>query len=125
MKIEILHIDDCPNSDEVQVRVRRAVEAAGVTDAEIVATLLRTSEDAAATLFAGSPTVLVNGVDAFPGADRTSDLACRIYPAGDGFDGLPTTEQLVAVLREKSRAAESLTYEASAPQPDAAASARR
>lgn len=106
MKIEILHIDDCPNSDEVQVRMRRAVEVAGVTDAEIVATLLRSSEDAAGTLFAGSPTVLINGADAFPGADRTSDLACRIYPAGDGFDGLPTCEQIIAVLREQSRSAE-------------------
>lgn len=104
MKIEVLHIDDCPNSDEVLVRVGRAVEAAGVADAEIVATLLRTSADAADTLFAGSPTVLVDGVDAFPGADRTSDLACRIYPAGAGFDGLPTTEQLSAVFRERSAA---------------------
>ena len=117
MKIEILHIDDCPNSDEVGVRVRDAVTAVGLSDVDIVSTLLLTSEDAAGSIFAGSPTVVVNGIDAFPSGGRTSDLACRIYPTVDGFAGLPTTEQLIEVLRERTSAPSKVT---DAREPDSA-----
>lgn len=94
MKIEILHIGECPNQEEAGRRVQIALEAAGLLDATIEYRLLSSPEEAARVPFAGSPTILINGIDAFPGGDRTTDLACRVYHTDQGLAGLPSTEQL-------------------------------
>lgn len=102
MKIEILHIDDCPNWEEAGERVRAALNSAGLLDATIGYRLLRTTKEASEVPFAGSPTILLDGIDAFPSNGRTSDLACRIYRVETGFAGLPTLEQLTEIIRERS-----------------------
>ena len=102
MKVEILHIDECPNWEEAGRRARIALDEVGMQDVDIRYRLLSTSEEAAAVWFAGSPTILIDGVDAFPTDGRTSDLACRIYHTDHGAAGLPETEQLVDILREHS-----------------------
>jgi hypothetical protein len=102
MKIEILHIDECPHWAEAGARVREALDAIGRADVPIEYRLLRTSDDAAAVQFAGSPTILVDGADAFPSGARTTDLACRIYSTPAGLAGVPTTEQLVETFRRLS-----------------------
>ena len=94
MKIEILHIDECANWEEAGRRAQTALAAAGGLEATIEYRLLSTPEDAAQVPFAGSPTILINGTDAFPGGGRTTDLACRVYYTDQGLAGLPTTEQL-------------------------------
>lgn len=94
MKVEILHIDDCPNWEEAARRTRLALAEAGIQGAELDIRLLASPEDAAQVPFSGSPTILIDGVDAFPGGGRTSDLACRVYFTENGLAGLPTTEQL-------------------------------
>ena len=63
--------------------------------------MLRTSEEAGAVPFAGSPTILVNGEDGFPTEGPTIELACRIYPTGSGFAGLPTVEQLLEIFSKQ------------------------
>jgi hypothetical protein len=68
VNIEILHIEECDNWHEAEVP------------------------------FAGSPTILLDGTDAFPSDGRTTELACRIYPTATGFAGMPTVEQLIEVL---------------------------
>lgn len=100
MKIEILHIADCPNSKEAGERAQLALAQAGVSDATIEYRLLSSPEDAATVPFAGSPTILINGVDAFPSEGRTSDLACRVYFTYPGLAGLPTTDQLQVAFME-------------------------
>ena len=100
MKIEILHIGECPNWEEAGRRARIALEEAGALDATIEYRLLSTPEEASRVPFAGSPTVLINGIDAFPGGERTTDLACRVYPTDQGLAGLPTTEQLRVAFTE-------------------------
>jgi hypothetical protein len=106
MKIEILHIADCPNWQEAGGRTQSALAQAGVQGAAIEYRLLSSPEDAAKVPFAGSPTILIDGVDAFPSDGRTSDLACRVYFTHPGLAGLPTTEQLrVALTEATARAA--------------------
>ena len=51
--------------------------------------------------FAGSPTILIDGADAFPTDGRTTDLACRVYYTDGRISRLPTVEQLVQALQER------------------------
>ncbi|TFB48710.1 thioredoxin family protein [Cryobacterium tagatosivorans] len=101
MKIEILRIGECANWEEASRRARIALAAVGALDSTVEYRLLSSPEDAARVPFAGSPTILVNGIDAFPGGDRTTDLACRVY-TDQGLAGLPTTEQLRVALTQST-----------------------
>ena len=80
--IDILHIGECQNWKEAGRRAHIALEAASALDATIEHRLQSTPEEAARVPFAGSHTALINGIDAFPGGDRTTDLACRVYYTG-------------------------------------------
>ncbi|WP_045279079.1 hypothetical protein [Microbacterium oxydans] len=95
MKIELLHIAECPSWVETGRRVSEALRETGHdVDSTLTFRLVRTEEDAAEVAFAGSPTITLNGNDLFPGSDRTVDLACRIYRTPAGLAGMPTTEQI-------------------------------
>ncbi len=98
--IELLHIADCPNSGETLLRLQRAVDNTLPTNTSIKSTLIDSAETAARLPFAGSPTILVNGVDLFPTDGRTSDLACRIYLTPNGMAGAPTQQQIEAALSD-------------------------
>ncbi|GAA4470845.1 hypothetical protein GCM10023094_00410 [Rhodococcus olei] len=77
MKVEILYVDECPNRREAGEHVLAALTSAGRVGADVDDRLPSTREEAAAVPFAGSPTILVDGVDAFP-AERVTELACRV-----------------------------------------------
>ncbi|TFD21818.1 thioredoxin family protein [Cryobacterium sp. TMS1-13-1] len=96
--IELLHIADCPNSEETLHRLQRAVANTMFSNTSVTSTLIDSAETAARLPFAGSPTILVNGVDLFPTDGRTSDLACRIYLTPNGMAGSPTQQQIEAAL---------------------------
>lgn len=98
MKLEVLHIEDCPNWEEAGRRLQVALALTGRGDLPIGYRLLRTPAEAAPTAFAGSPTITVDGLDLFPSDGRTSDLACRVYLTPTGLAGLPTVDQLVKAL---------------------------
>lgn len=100
MRVEILHIDECPNWVEAGTRVEAALVELGHGDNEVRYRLLTSSADAAEVPFAGSPTILLDGVDAFPTDGRTSDLACRVYRTDSGFAGVPTVAQLVEAMQQ-------------------------
>ncbi len=100
MKVQLLHIDECPNWEETGVRLRTALDSVGRTDDTIDYVLLQTPEEAAKYPFAGSPTVLIDGEDPFPSGGPISVLACRVYQTDNGLAGGPTTAQLIQVLRE-------------------------
>jgi hypothetical protein len=101
MNIEILHIEECPNWEEAGQRVRAALDATGRSAVRVDYRLLQTSEEATKVPFAGSPTILVDGVDAFPTNGQTTDLACRIYRTATGLAGTPTVDQLVEVFANR------------------------
>ena len=82
MRLQLLYIDECPNWQVADARLREALAAVGnTTDVERV--LVATTEEAEAWGFHGSPSVLVDGEDPFtePGAPvgpargRASDRA--------------------------------------------------
>ncbi len=98
MEITVLHIGECPNWREAGARLRNVLDEAGLRDVAVGYRLLTTSDEAARVPFAGSPTILVNGVDAFPTDGRTTDLACRVYLTETGFAGLPSVAQLQRMI---------------------------
>jgi hypothetical protein len=100
MRVEVLHIEDCPNWEEAGRRARTVLDTLGRRDTAVEYRLLETREDAAAVWFAGSPTILIDGADAFPSDGRTAELACRLYHTGAGISRLPTHEQLTRVFQE-------------------------
>ena len=103
MNIEVLHIDDCPSWVESGGRLGEALRAMGMDDAGISYRLVRNTDDAERLSFAGSPTLLLDGTDLFPGAERTRELACRVYVTPAGMAGVPTTAQLIDAIAHHGR----------------------
>ena len=101
MKVQVLHIDDCPNWEEAGLRTRQALDAAGLADVPVEFVLIRTESEATSTGFAGSPTIVVDGEDLFPSDGRTADLACRVYLTEHGLAGAPTRTQLERALQAR------------------------
>lgn len=98
MNVTLLHIEECPNWVEAGERLERALTATGHGDESVDFVLLNTPEEASQYPFAGSPTILIDGVDLFPGAETTTSVACRVYNTGTRLAGSPTEEQLVEAL---------------------------
>ncbi len=98
MEIEILHIEDCPNWRDAVERVTDVLIELGAERTPVRATLLASPAEAATVAFAGSPTILIDGADAFPSSGRTSDLACRVYPVDGRFAGIPSLADLRTVI---------------------------
>lgn len=103
VNIEVLHIDDCPSWVEAGNRLREALDATGFGDTEISYRVLTNADEAGRVSFAGSPTILLDGKDLFPGGTRTLDLACRVYPTPIGLAGMPSTAQLIDALSSRGR----------------------
>jgi hypothetical protein len=104
MQIQILHIAECPNWREAGVRMRAALTTVGAAVSAIDYQLLTEPAQLGALPFAGSPTILVDGVDLFPSDGATSDLACRVYVSNGRIAGLPTVDELAEALRAREAA---------------------
>ncbi|MBG6218947.1 hypothetical protein IWX75_003435 [Arthrobacter sp. CAN_A6] len=94
MRIELLHIPNCPHTEETALRISSALAALERTDLKVHRKELTSSAEIQGTAFAGSPTIALDGIDLFPTRAPTTDLACRIYQTPDGIAGLPTAGQL-------------------------------
>lgn len=95
MDIELLYFEDCPNWKTTDRHLR---ELAPRVSGGVRHRLVRTPEEAEASGFRGSPTVLVDGRDPFARGDEPVGLSCRIYQTPDGPAGSPSLDQLAAVL---------------------------
>ena len=102
MKVELLHIVDCPNTDIAEANARAALDALGLGAVPVELVTIWTEAEVADAPFGGSPTILLDGVDLFPTAPVRS-LACRVYATERGYAGAPTPEQIEAALRGASR----------------------
>ncbi|GAA1347724.1 thioredoxin family protein [Arthrobacter roseus] len=96
MQITLQYFNGCPNWTIVADRL--AVIAQDRTDMIVTHLLVETPEDAEATGFRGSPSILLDGADLFPDPASSVGLSCRIYPTPDGLVGAPTLDQLRAAL---------------------------
>jgi hypothetical protein len=100
MHIQVLYFAGCPSWQVALQRLTTALKATGHPDAVIDLVDVGTADEAAAARFAGSPTLLADGQDLFPGTDPITDLACRVYPGPHGLNGSPTHEALIAALTD-------------------------
>ncbi len=85
MKIEVLHVSDCPNHFIVLGRLREILASESLQTQ--ISEVLVTDEFTAQTLrFPGSPTVRINDCDVEPQNGRTPSfgLMCRLYVDGSG-----------------------------------------
>jgi len=90
MKLEVLHVPDCPN---LQPMLERLAE---VTDLPVTTRVIENAADAARYGMAGSPTLLIAGVDPFTAAGQCEcGVSCRLYRDHDGrIVSAPSVEQL-------------------------------
>lgn len=96
LRLEVLHVPDCPNLRPLLDRLRQ------VTGLEVYTREISTTEEAVALGMAGSPTLLINGVDPFAEPDRSDlGLSCRLYRDADGrIVPAPTVEQLRTTIAD-------------------------
>ena len=98
MRIEILHIAECPNWRSLEPLIEQANDPDLLAESEITFRLLTSEEEAEAMDIAGSPTIHVNGRDLFPSNGYPGGLACRVYSTPDGLAGMPSVGQIRKAL---------------------------
>lgn len=98
MHVALLYFEDCPNWQLADQHLRTALTMVGTPGTAIEHRLVSTPEEAEATAFHGSPTVLIDGVDPFTEPDAPVGLACRVYRTEVGPAGAPTVGQLLSAL---------------------------
>lgn len=96
MKVTLLYFDDCPNWLETDQHLTQLQSE--IPDLETVRHRVETPEDAERFGFRGSPSILIDDVDAFADPDAPVGLSCRIYTTPSGPAGSPTLEQLREAL---------------------------
>ena len=95
MRAEVLVVADCPHERSAVERLRLALDEGGHPGTEIEVRVLTEETVRTEPGFAGSPTILLDGVDPF--ADRgfrSAGLSCRVYPTPAGPSGAPPLDPL-------------------------------
>jgi hypothetical protein len=96
-KVTILHVRDCPNLAAVRERLDAVLAQRG--DVEVEVRLIQTQDAAELEGMAGSPTVLIDGIDPFAEPGQSPSVSCRIYRDDAGcISGAPSLAQLRHVL---------------------------
>jgi hypothetical protein len=84
-RVELLYWDGCPSHPQALSELREALEALGYGHLAVSPKRIEDDREAETMAFVGSPTIRVDGTDAFPpGADEPYGLACRVYRLADG-----------------------------------------
>ena len=95
MRVALLVVADCPNEATTVERLRQALDESGRDATPIEVQIVTPETIHAIPLFAGSPTVVIDGVDPFADEAITdAALSCRIYRAGESTSGAPSLEAL-------------------------------
>lgn len=98
MRVTIQYFDGCPNWKLAEERVRRVLRDLSRSDVHLDYQLIDSPEAAERTHFRGSPTILIDGHDAFAREDQPFGLSCRVYETENGAQGAPTEAQLERLL---------------------------
>jgi hypothetical protein len=111
MKLQILHVPDCPNTAVLAARLDEALT--GRADVAVEQVDVADQDVAAALGMTGSPTLLADGTDPFAVPGASASMSCRLYVDETGaVSGAPSVAQLRAVLaghRPATAAREGLT----------------
>ena len=98
MKIDILHVPDCPNLPLLEQRLRQALDT--THPASITTVVVADLDTATSTGMTGSPTLLIDGTDPFAEDGSSPSLSCRLYRDADGHvSGAPSVTALRQALR--------------------------
>jgi hypothetical protein len=102
MKLELLHIADCPNTKATRRLLNEALRELGLTE-EIREIEVSDSSQAEALSFPGSPTIRVDGIDIEAGLPREKNngLSCRIYVIDGKRHATPTREMIRTAIRSR------------------------
>ena len=99
MKLELLHIADCPNTNATRRLLSETLRELGISE-EIREIEVSDSSQAEALSFPGSPTIRVDGIDVEAGLPRNSNgLSCRIYIIDGKPQAAPTREMIRRAIR--------------------------
>lgn len=98
MDIEILYVAGCANLGPARRALDAAITAAGV-EASIRQTEVGDAATAASAGMRGSPTILIDGVDAVDSDTPEGSVSCRLYRGESGLQGAPPVDQLIDALR--------------------------
>jgi hypothetical protein len=101
MQVTVVYFDGCPNWHEAARRLRGALDRCGHQGTRVSFVPVATEDEAAAAGFRGSPTILIDGADLFPGSPAPGGLSCRVYSAGAGLAGVPDLADLTAALESR------------------------
>jgi len=83
--VELLWWDGCPSTERALSDLRAALTELSLDPTAIRTRQVRTDAEAAEFGFAGSPTILIDGVDiAGRQAEDVAGLTCRVYKRRDG-----------------------------------------
>jgi hypothetical protein len=83
--VELLYWDGCPSHDEALADLCEVLRELGREDEPVHKRSIDTDEQALKEKFPGSPTIRVDGVDAFPSSEGDPiGLTCRVYRLRDG-----------------------------------------
>lgn len=96
MEVTLLYFDGCPSWRTADERLHVLVSERG--DMRVTRHVVETQAEAERTGFRGSPSILVDGVDVFAEPGAEVGLTCRRYRTDDGYQGVPTLEQLRAAM---------------------------
>jgi hypothetical protein len=97
VRLQILYVPDCPGAEALDRRLGPLLQAR--PDIEVIRQIVTTNDEAERLAMTGSPTILVDGTDLFPGPTRPPSLSCRLYPDDQGHLGpAPTSAQLHQAL---------------------------
>lgn len=97
MKLELLHVPDCPNTGVLAERLQSLIT--GHADVVVERRVVRDQAEAAARGMNGSPTLLVDGADPFAATGQSPSLSCRLYLDEAGaVCGAPSLSQLRVAL---------------------------
>lgn len=97
MNITLQYFDSCPNWKIVDGRLKAIIEERGL-DVDLEYQQIETHQDAVKYQFAGSPTLLIDGVDPFGTGQMPVGLACRTYLTDSGLAESPSVAQLGEAL---------------------------
>jgi hypothetical protein len=103
MQIKVLYFNGCPMWETAAARVRTVLADLGRADVAVEVEDVHQASYLSSE-WAGSPTVLLDGRDAFAAADEPprppvlAPDACRIYVTEAGLEPAPSLEQLRTVL---------------------------
>lgn len=96
VQVRLVYFEGCPNADEAR---RRLVEVLG-DDSTLEMRCVSDLEEAEREHMHGSPTILIDGIDAFItfGVESAVSWSCRLYETESGPAGVPSLTQLRAAV---------------------------